>query len=79
MTVQELRNAYRAEPFTPFVLHLADGRAIPVISREFMTTAQGGRSVAVYQPDETMNVIDLLLVTDLAFKKNGKGKKKSSA
>ncbi|MGL4515004.1 MAG: hypothetical protein ACRCT8_18115 [Lacipirellulaceae bacterium] len=84
MTVEQLRSAYRAEPFLPFVLHLADGRAIPVISREFIMTAPSGRTIVVFQPDETMNVIDLLLVTDLEFKpgggaQNGKGKKKSKA
>jgi hypothetical protein len=65
MTIEQLRTAYNAQPFRPFILHLADGRQIPVHHREFMATAPSGRTVTVYQPDDSSNVIDLLLVTDL--------------
>ena len=77
MTVEQLRAAYSAEPFRPFVMHLADGRAIPVEHREFMMTVPSGRTVVVAQPDDTVNIIDLLLVTDLEIKskKNGRGRK----
>ena len=77
MTIERIREAYRAEPFKPFVLHLADGREIPVYHREFMATSPAGRTVVVIQPDDSWNVIDLLLVTDLEFKplKNGKRKR----
>lgn len=81
MTVEQLRTAYTAEPFRPFVMHLADGRSIPVEHREFVMTVPSGRTVIVAQPDDTVNIIDLLLVTDLEIKpaKNGKrsnGKKR---
>jgi hypothetical protein len=67
MTIERIREAYHAEPFRPFVLHLADGRQIAVHHPEFMAAAPSGRTVTVYQPDDTMNVVDLLLVTDLEF------------
>jgi hypothetical protein len=67
MTLEQLRKAYEAQPFVPFVLHLADGREIPIRSREFMMPAPSGRTVVVYQPEGRRNVIDLLLVTDLEF------------
>ncbi|HQU44521.1 MAG: hypothetical protein B7Z73_08130 [Planctomycetia bacterium 21-64-5] len=73
MTIQQIRNFYDAEPFQPFVIHLADGREIPVPSREFMASAPSGRTVIVYQPNDTWNVIDLLLVTDLEAKPAGNG------
>ena len=73
MTIQELRAAYDAQPFRPFVMHLADGRAIPVNHREFIMTAPSGRTIIVYQPDDSSNVIDLLLITDLEFKRAGNG------
>ena len=76
MTIEQVRNFYNAQPFQPFVVHLADGREIPVHSREFIMTAPTGRTIAVYQPDETMNVIDLLLVTDLEKKPSGNGARK---
>ena len=65
MTLSEVRRLYQAEPFRPFVLHLADGRAIPVHHREFLASAPSGRTVFVYQPDDSFNIVDLLLVTDL--------------
>ncbi len=73
MTIQKLRAAYDAQPFRPFVMHLADGRAIPVNHREFIMTAPSGRTIIVYQPDDSSNVIDLLLITDLEFKRAGNG------
>lgn len=68
MTVEQLRAAYTAQPFRPFVIHLADGREVPVASREFIMALPSGRTIVVGQPDDTVNIIDLLLVTDLEFK-----------
>jgi hypothetical protein len=71
MTIEQMRNAYFAQPFLPFVIRLADGRSIPVEHPEFMATAPNGRTILVYQPDSSFNVVDLLLVTDLEFKQQG--------
>jgi hypothetical protein len=68
MTIERIRDADNQQPFQPFVIRLADGRGIPVLHREFMISVPGGRTVVVQQPDETVNIIDLLLVTDLEFK-----------
>jgi hypothetical protein len=76
MTLEQVQMAYSAEPFQPFVLHLADGREIPVHHREFMATAPNGRTIMVYLPDSTSHIIDLLLVTDLEFKPRGNGKRR---
>ena len=65
MTIEQVRHFYDAQPFKPFVMHLADGREIPVHGREMMASAPNGRTIIVYQPDSSFNVIDLLLVTDL--------------
>lgn len=65
MTIERLREVYRAQPFQAFTIHLADGRQIPVVSREFIMTVPSGRTIFVCQPDDTVNIIDLLLVTDL--------------
>jgi hypothetical protein len=71
MTIEQIRKFYEAQPFQPFVIHLADGREIPIPSREFMMTSPTGRTIGVYQADGTANIIDLLLVTDLEMKPNG--------
>jgi hypothetical protein len=65
MTIEQLRNVYNAQPFRPFIIHLADGRQIPVRHRDFMMTVPSGRTIVVCQPDDTLNIVDLLLVTDL--------------
>ena len=73
MTIEQLRTAYNAQPFRPFVIHLADGREVPVVSREFIMAVPSGRTVIVCQPDDTVNIIDLLLITDLEFKTSSNG------
>ena len=71
MTIERIRELYNAQPFRPFVIHLADGRDIPVLHREFIMAAPSGRTIVVMQPDDSMNIIDLLLVTDLELTGNG--------
>ena len=71
MTIEQVRNLYDAQPFRPFVMHLADGRELPVHHREFMASAPSGRTVIVYQPDDSFNIVDLLLVTDLEVNAEG--------
>lgn len=65
MTIERIRELYHAQPFRPFIIHLADGREIPVHHQEFIAASPTGRTLVVYQPDDSMNIIDLLLVTDL--------------
>ncbi len=73
VTIEQLRNVYDAQPFQPFVIHLADGRSIDVPHREFMATSPTGRTVVVMQPDERMNIVHLLLVTDIEVMPQSKG------
>jgi hypothetical protein len=76
MTIEQLRAVYDSQPFRPFVIHLADGRDIPVPSREFLSPAPNGRTFVAWRPDGAAHIVDLLLVTDLEFKSvaNGHGK-----
>ena len=76
MTIEQLRTVYNAQPFQPFTIHLADGRAVPVHHREFIMAVPSGRTVFVCQPDDTVNIIDLLLVTDLELKPATNGSRK---
>jgi len=71
MTSDRLRDICRAQPFRPFTMHLADGRHIPVLHQEFLMPSPSGRTVVVYQPDDSLNIADMLLVTDLEIKPNG--------
>jgi hypothetical protein len=79
MTIERINELYNNQPFRPFVLHLADGRDIAVNSREFIAQAPNGRTLVVFQPDDRMHIIDLLLVTDAEVKlgQNGSRRKRS--
>jgi hypothetical protein len=78
VTIERLQEVYREQPFMPFVLHLADGREVPVLSPEFIMAVPTGRIVIVCQPDGRVNMIDLLLVTDFEFRplENGHAKRR---
>ena len=78
MTIEKVRDFYNSRPFVPFTMHLADGREIFVGHPEYLAAAPSGRTVTVYQPDDSLNVVDLLLVTDLEVKPktNGTGKRR---
>jgi len=73
MTIEQLRTVYNAQPFQPFTIHLADGRAVPVHHRDFIMAVPSGRTLFVAQPDDTVNIIHVLLVTDLALKPASNG------
>ncbi len=70
MTYEKIRELCDAMPFQPFIIHIAGGRQIPVHHREFMALAPSRRTVIVFQPDDSHNVIDLTLVSDLEVSTN---------
>jgi hypothetical protein len=73
MTSDQLRQTLRAEPFRPFVVHLADGRKLKVQHPEFVAQSPAGRTFVLWGPDEAFEVVDLLHVTSLKVT-NGKTK-----
>lgn len=73
MTIERIRDLLNVQPYQPFVMHLADGRAIPVHHRELILAVPSGRTLIVVQPDDSMNIIDLLLVTDVEIKRGRNG------
>jgi hypothetical protein len=75
VTPAQVRELHRAQPFKPFTIHMADGRRIAVKHPEFMALAPSGRTVIVYQLDESFDIIDLLLVTDLEVRRRPKARR----
>jgi hypothetical protein len=75
MTIEQIKKLYSAQPFQPFVVHLAGGREVPVLHQEFIMAAPSGRILVVALPDDTFDIIDLLLVTDVVIQpgRNGAG------
>ena len=64
MTTEALRNMLNAQPFRPFRVHVANGRCVEVMHREFVGFG-GGRTFIAYTNGDDFEVIDLLLVSNL--------------
>ena len=65
MTTDQFRATLHQQPFRPFTIRMADGRAFQVAHPDFVAQSQSGRTVIVFQADESYSVIDLLLLSEL--------------
>ena len=63
MTAKEFRNVFEAQPFRAFTIYLAGGRQVPIEHQEFAMVAPSGRTLIVYQEDDSFQVVDLMLAT----------------
>jgi len=52
MTLEQFRKVWRAEPFQPFIINLADGRNVYVARSQYASRSYSGQTVFVYLPDE---------------------------
>jgi len=71
MTIEQLRTMHQARPFHAFDIHLPDGRALAVEHPEQLMQSSSGRTIAVARPDDTIEIVDLLLVVSLKPRANG--------
>lgn len=71
MTIEQLRRMHQAQPFQPFDIHLADGTSVPVNHPEVLAISPAGRTIGIGLADGTIEVIDLLRVTNLKPRANG--------
>jgi hypothetical protein len=78
MGPEQVREALRAQPFRPFVIHMRDGREVKVDHPDFVAMSQTGRYAIVWLEEDSWEEIELFLVTSLKFpaKSNGSRKKK---
>ena len=67
MRPENLREAIHAAPFRPFALWLADGTRVDVPHPDFIAHPPGGRTAVVAGLDESMKIIDVMLVTKIEF------------
>lgn len=79
MTIEQLRRMHQAQPFQPFDIHLADGRRLPVDHPELLAITPPGRTIGVGLADGTIEIVDLLLVTSLKPRTNGRSRPKRRA
>jgi hypothetical protein len=79
MTGGEIRKLFEATHFLPFRVHMANGKSVDVPHPDFMHLSPTGRRLIVDRPDDTFEIIDVLLVTSLeTLSQNGtrpRGKK----
>jgi hypothetical protein len=80
MKIEKIRQTLHAQPFRPFLIHLADGGRIPVAQEDFVAIEPAGREMIVYQTNNNYHIVDVLLVTRLEVKaKNGARARKRNA
>lgn len=65
MTIEQFKTTLHLQPFRPFTIRMADGRTLQVSHPDFVAQSPSGRTVIVFQPDESYSVLDLLLMTEL--------------
>jgi len=68
MNLDRLREMRQARPFCCFVIHMADGRQVPVDHPELMLIFPRGRTAIVVQRDDTTSWVDAALITELEIK-----------
>ena len=75
MEIQEIRQAYYAEPFKPFVIRLLDGRKFRVAQPYNIAIAPSGQELAYSKPNGGFAWIALAEVDRLEHPKKKKSKR----
>lgn len=65
MTAREFRSVFGALPFRPFKVYLADGRGVAIRHQDYALLSPTGRTLIVYQDDDSFQVLDLMLATGI--------------
>jgi hypothetical protein len=65
MTTEQFRAMLHQQPFRAFTIRMADGRAFDVGHRDFVAMSPTGRTIIVYQDNDSFSVLDLLLMSGL--------------
>lgn len=65
MSIEDIREAYYANPFKPFVIRLTDGRGLLVKQACNIAIAPSGQSLAYTKPDDGFVLFELTEVEKL--------------
>lgn len=77
MKADALQRLQEANPFQPFSINLADGRALRVPHRDFVSASPNYRMLTVWHQDDSADFVDLMLVIGFHVEKphrNGRSK-----
>ena len=83
MTLDAIRDQNRAQPFRPYIIHMADGRKFRIMHSDVLAVT-GHRTVFVGRVDsDGFDILDAMLVTaievvDSKQKRNGRGRGKAA-
>jgi len=64
-----IRDVRDQVPFSPFDIHLADGRVVTVLTADHIMISPRNDKFAVYERDGSLRVIDGKLVTSISRKR----------
>lgn len=78
MKAETLRQLIEANPFKPFAVNLADGRALEVPHRDFISISPNARMLTIWDRNDTCDLIDLMLVIGFHVKGQRNGPTKTS-
>jgi hypothetical protein len=73
MTTEQFRATIRLQPFRPFTIRMADGRSFAVEHPDFVALSPTGRTVIVFQRDDSYSVLDLLMMSELDVTSSANG------
>ena len=65
MTVEQFKTTLHLQPFRPFTIRMADGRMFDVPHPDLVAKSPSGRTVIVFQQDDSYSLLDLLLMTEV--------------
>jgi hypothetical protein len=65
MTIEQFKTTLHLQPFKPFTIRMADDRSFQVSHPDFVAQSPTGRTVIVFDRDDSYSVLDLLLMTEL--------------
>jgi hypothetical protein len=67
MQINAIREELHKQPFQPFTLRLADGRALPVPHQDFVAIL--GRTAVVASPhlDDSYSIVEPLLIVSIDY------------
>ena len=80
MKAEALKRLIEANPFQPFSVNLADGRALKVPHRDFVSHSPNYRMLTVWHADDSADFVDFMLVIGFHVEKpqrNGHRRAKS--
>jgi hypothetical protein len=78
MTIEQIENLHKAQPFKPFTVHLADGTKHKVSHPELLWRPPKSRTIFISHGGEKVAIIDLLLVTKLT-QENGSTRRRGQS